>query len=833
MRLRIRNKIILYLIAFGIPFFVASNYAILHFLEKVAASRIEQSLIQIRSTFLSLRQQQLDLLQAKAQTITQAAYLKATLGIGGVDKETLFYLNSQVREVADKPLMLILNADGSLKIDLNDMHHPNVNFSNHPGIHTAIKGQAYQGTWNYDDHFYSIAIAPIILGDEILGLFVMGDQLDNESTRRMLEQTTGAQSFLLLAQPTDAQMVLQKRILESQKISFVDAENIRALLQAKQKLNTNGNTNSNTLIANVNLNGEASYVIATPLNGGFDHLVLCRALSSFDTGTGKLHLTLLMLGAASILFGSVLSIWIASKISNPIVALTEVAKQYGKGNLDVELALDSSDEMGDLAAAFNRMARDVKTTMLEKQNAIEKLENLTETLERRVFARTAKLKEVNKELEVLALYDQLTGLPNRTLATDRLQQSIAHAHNSQEPLIVMMMDLNGFKQVNDGLGHGVGDRVLDMVGKRLQPLLRVKDTLARLGGDEFTFILPDMDCDQAEIFAQKILVAFNPTFIVDEHTISMGTSIGIAAYPEHGDDRSLLWQHSDVAMYAAKSGKTGFKVYDPDLDPHSRDRLEMISELRAAIENRSLDLYYQPICSLQTMSFTSVEALSRWNHPNKGDISPELFISIAEETGLIHPLTMWVLEVAIGQIRQWRDEGVNLSVAVNLSMLNLSEAGLVEQVSALLNHFKVPGDTLIFELTESSIMECPHQVMTFMTSCRELGLRFAIDDFGTGYSSLSYLRKLPVQTVKIDRSFVTDISSNREDLTIVRSITDLAHNLGMSVIAVGVENEEALTLLLEHNCDCAQGYYFSKALQPQALIRLLHSFQKSVEMKAL
>src|SRR5713226_2567533 len=440
--------------------------------------------------------------------------------------------------------------------------------------------------------------------------------------------------------------------------------------------------------------------------------------------------------------------------------------------------------------------------------------------------RTVELAEANRELlkardeaQHQALHDGLTGLPNRTLLRDRLQQALLIGDRDKTSVALLIMDLDRFKDVNDTLGHHTGDELLQQVGARLRGIVRASDTVARMGGDEFAIVLPMAShADVAARVAQSLVKALEKPFTLAGHQVSVGSSIGIAMYPEHGTDVKTLMRHADVAMYVAKRGGSGHAVYAWEQDAHDPDRLGMIGELRAAIERDELVLYYQPKVSLRTGRCDRVEALVRWQHPQRGLIPPDDFIPLAEQTGLIKSLTQWVIQSALRQCRAWLDEGLDIAVGVNLSMRNLHDPDLVEQISQLLAVTGVPATALKLEVTESALMTDPLRALGSLARLRAIGVEIAIDDFGTGHASLSYLKQMPVEEIKLDRSFVRDMTSDKNDYTIVRSTIELAHDLGLRVIAEGVEDQETWDLLVKLGCDLAQGYHMSRPL-PEAALR--------------
>ena len=505
------------------------------------------------------------------------------------------------------------------------------------------------------------------------------------------------------------------------------------------------------------------------------------------------------------------------QVLRPLGLLIAGYRRVARGNLDEPVHIHRRDELGRLAQAFNRMMVRLRRAQRDKDRALAELRELNRHLEARVADRTRRLEELNRDLEHQALHDALTGLPNRTLIQERLQQSVLEAKRHRRNFSVLMMDLDRFKDVNDTLGHDWGDRLLVEVAHRLQALVREADTVGRLGGDEFLIILPEADTEGAVQVARKVLEALEPAFNLEGMQLAVSASIGIASFPEHGFSPSTLLKSADVAMYGAKHAREGWRVYQFDSDRNDRDRLGLMSELREAIRRDALQLVYQPKVSLEGDAVVGLEALVRWPHPRRGMIPPDEFIGLAEQTGVVRPLTAWVLETVGLQIHQWRGLGVDTSVAVNLSVYNLQDAGLIEHVGQVLEAYDLHPGQLTLEITESAIMQDPKQARDVLVRLEAMGVRLSIDDFGTGYSSLSYLKRLPVDELKIDRSFVMDMSSNRDDAAIVHSIINLAHNLGVEVIAEGVEDAAVMNLLLMLGCDYVQGYHVSRPLPPGAV----------------
>jgi diguanylate cyclase (GGDEF)-like protein len=441
---------------------------------------------------------------------------------------------------------------------------------------------------------------------------------------------------------------------------------------------------------------------------------------------------------------------------------------------------------------------------------------------------TMELREQTNQLEKKAAYesthDALTDLPNRTLFHDRVAQAIRSAKRENSKLAVMLLDLDRFKEINDTMGHYNGDRLLKQVAMRLDTVTRESDTLARIGGDEFAILLPSIKAGEAVVsVVKKIQSALTPPFILEGLNIDVQTSIGAVLFPEHGEDVDTLIQRVDVAMYVAKQEGKGFIFYSEKLDQHSPHRLTLIGDLRQALENDDVVLHFQPKVNTATNQVTGAEALVRWNHKAHGLMPPESFISLAERTGLIKPLTRWVLKHALHQGVIWHSQGIKINIAVNLSTRNLLDPDFPDIIAGLLASSEFPPESLTLEITETTIMADPDYAMETLNRIVKMGVRFSIDDFGTGYSSLSYLKKLPIKEIKIDKSFVMDMMHNENDAAIVVATIDLAHNLGLQVVAEGVETLETMEKLQSLGCDSLQGYHFSQPLDARDFANWYHT----------
>ncbi len=494
---------------------------------------------------------------------------------------------------------------------------------------------------------------------------------------------------------------------------------------------------------------------------------------------------LLFLALMSVVFMFLVVLLTQKLVFTPIVSVSRAMRAQAMGKSTQDLPPGRTTETRGLIDAFNEMYRQINVRQ--------------------------------SELEYRAMHDALTSLPNRTLLFDHIQHDIQLAQRLNQQVCLMMIDLDRFKEVNDTLGHAVGDMFLVEVGKRLLSVLRETDTVARLGGDEFSVLLPNMGEVEAKDVAGKILAALNEPVKIERYELPCSASIGITSYPKDGQDAKTLLQHSDVAMYMAKRRKTGYAIYDKDKDLYSLKRLELVNELREAIDKDMLSLVFQPIVNMQDKSLLYVETLLRWEHPVHGAISPDQIIDMAEQTNLIAPLTYYILEKSLQQRKKWQQHDKAIQISVNLSMHNLRDKDLVDKIKTILHKNQLSGEGLLLEITESAMMSNPGQVIDVLAELEDLNIQVAVDDFGTGFSSLSYLKKLPVHVLKIDRSFIYDLERDLNDQAIVRATLRLGHDLGLKVIAEGVETREVQNFLQKEGCDAIQGYYISPPVTAASL----------------
>jgi diguanylate cyclase (GGDEF)-like protein len=544
----------------------------------------------------------------------------------------------------------------------------------------------------------------------------------------------------------------------------------------------------------LDLAGERMRARFVPLLEGDQHLgvLLLRSLDAALAPYQQLQLIQLGLTVLGVAVFALVSVLLARGISGPITALSGSARRLEEGDYDTPVPASSQlEEVHKLAVALESMREGIR-----RRDAL-----------------------VNN----LAYVDQLTLLPNRARFAEFLQH---HLTNSDTPGAVLMLDLDRFKHVNDVLGHEVGDRLLQSVAERLQALCApAHSVLARLLGDEFAILLAQTDAREASEAALAILKDFERPLQIDNETIDLGAGIGIALFPEHGDDVNLLLGRAELAMYAAKTRQCGSLIYHAQLDAGSQESLSLLTELRQAVENDELRLYLQPKIDLQRGRVVGAEALVRWQHPTRGLVPPMQFIPFAEQTGFIRMLSAWVLSGAARFSRQALDAGLALRLSVNLSTRDLMDQDLPGKIEAMLAPLEVPPASLCLEITESAIMDDPERALSTLEHLHAMGFKLSIDDFGTGYSSLAYLKRLPVDELKIDKSFVMAMERDLDDARIVRSTIELAHNLGLSVVAEGLETAKAWAMLSRLGCDEGQGYYICKPMPQEQFIDWVQSWQ--------
>lgn len=732
------------------------------------------------------------LLQQRAQKLTDSARLLAAdygfrEAVNSNDTETIASVLENHGQRIGATQVALYGTDLSLRASTGEHLEPLSSLARRLSATMMTPGKSLESNTGeiglLSEQPYQFVMVPI-KAPVVVGWVLMGFPIDERLVSDMQALAAVQLTLLTRARATDAWQVT---------LSSLPSNRIEGLLQhGWQSLAADAG------VVSVTADGEELGVRPRWLTVGADNgSVLALTSLSVDEATRiphDLQVALLATTLISCLVFGIGSSLTAHRMITPLHRLAAAADRLGAGDYATPIGDEQrSDEIGHLAQSFERM---------------------------RVSVSTQK-----EEILKLAYWDTLTGLPNRAQFRDAVFIAIAaeqkksgsQATSASPSVAVLMLDLDRFKHVNDVLGYPFGDLLLKQVAERLsQDVVRDGDLVARLGGDEFAILLRNGDPELAQTVAQRIATAFDAPLTLQEHTVDMGAGIGMACWPQHASDADALISRAEVAMYSAKQRSTGALMYDPTIDAASAQTLSLLTEMRQAVNENQLCLFLQPKLSLSTGVVVGAEALVRWQHPQRGLVPPVQFIPFAEQTGFIRVLTMWIFEEAARHWRKLHAEGLMITLSVNLSTRDLLDQELPQKFDALLVKHQVPAEAFCLEITESAIMDDPQRAQATLHRLSALGFKLSIDDFGTGYSSLAYLKRLPVDELKIDQSFVRSMETDPDDAKIVRSTIDLAHNLGLTVVAEGVENAKVWDMLRDLNCDQAQGYHMGKPMPADA-----------------
>ena len=685
-------------------------------------------------------------------------------------------------------VMLLVGTDGKLIADTLPAGHARQAFQFSELIMLAEQQRQVDAMVVLDGALYQTVVVPV-LGPLPIAWLVVGFSIDDKFVRNLQSLTALNVSFLS-SRPDNQWQLLA---------STLSRDTSAALPRSLSGLH---NTKSDG-IASLHMGDEDYITLTSELKTqGGTHVVaiLQQSLQQALEPLRRLQRFLLFMIGVSLIAMLAASHKIARNIAKPISVLGSLASRIQQGDYSQSAPADRDDEIGELASAFNHMKDGLAT-------------------------REARITE-------LAYRDQLTGLPNRTLFHDRLEQAAKVASRAGQNFALLIINLDRFNEVNVILGHHIGDLLLQEISKRLATILtRDSDTLARFGGDEFAVLLPACDTQCALVIERKILHTLDQTILLEGQEVIATGSIGLAIYPEHGDEINTLLRHADIAKYEAKHDNSGYAMFDPNYVEQNQQHLSLLAELRHAIERNEFVLYYQPKVGFASGTIGHVEALVRWIHPERGMIPPDQFIPYAEHTGYIRTITRWVIEMALRQRKQWEKMQLPLTISVNISARDLMNADLPKLFTELLDKYAASPHWLCLEITESAIMGDPKRALGILEELHHMGFALSVDDFGTGYSSLAYLKKLPVSELKIDQSFVFHMADDKDDATIVRSTIDLGHNMGLVVVAEGIEDKATWDMLQAMGCDLAQGYYISKPMAADALVDWIRQGQWKVMKK--
>ena len=674
-------------------------------------------------------------------------------------------------------VMLLVGTDGKLIADTLSAGQAGQPFQFQELITLAEQQRQADAMVVLGGALYQMVVVPV-LGPLPIAWLVVGFSIDDKFVRNLQSLTALNVSFLSSASPDDRWRLLASTL--SSGLSAAFPQSLSGLL----------NTKSDD-IATLRMEGEDYMTLTSELktqSGTHVVAVLQQSLQQALEPLRRLQMFLLFLSGISLIAMLAASYKIAQSITRPISVLGALASRIQQGDYSQPAPVDRQDEIGELASAFNHMKDGMAT-------------------------REAKITE-------LAYRDQLTALPNRTLFHDRLEQAAKVSTRAGQNFALLLINLDRFNEVNVILGHHIGDLLLQEISGRLATILtRDSDTLARLGGDEFAVLLPACNTQCAMVVVRKILDTLDQPILLEGQEVIATGSVGIAIYPDHGDEINTLLRHADIAMNEAKHDNSGYALFDLNYVEQNQQHLSLLAELRQAIERDEFILYYQPKVGFATGTIGHVEALVRWIHPQRGMIPPDQFIPYAEHTGYVRTITRWVIETALRQRRQWEEIGLPLTISINISARDLMNADIPRLFAGMMEKYGASPQWLCLEITESAIMGDPKRALSILEELHTMGFSLSVDDFGTGYSSLAYLKKLPVSELKIDQSFVFHMTDDKDDTTIVRSTIDLGHNMGLVVVAEGIENKATWDMLEAMGCDLAQGYYISKPMAADALLK--------------
>lgn len=716
--------------------------------------------------FLRLLDQNRQRLLQAAEVLSKDFAFRQAVATGDAPTISSVLNNHGTRIQAD--VMMLVSLDNMLTADSLHALNSRRPFPHPSLIHAAQEDGKASAIMRIDDHLYQVVVVPVLAPDPIAWV-AMGFSIDKTFVDDLRALTSMQVSFL---EPAPSR---GWRILATTR---PDAELQASLSDLTMSLDASR--------APFQLGGFDT--LLTPLAGAGGESIevaLQRSVADGLEPFDRLKSLIALLTLASIIASIIGSAIVARHITRPLAVLSRFASRARDGDYSGRLTLRREDEVGALSDSFNHMLDGIEGRQAE--------------------------------ILRLAYEDTVTGLPNRAQFNIRLTEAVDAYRRDGTPLAVVLMDLDRFKFINDTLGHHAGDLVLQAVAKRLRESLRESDTVARLGGDEFAILLTGGDQGRAPAVGRMVQAILEEPIDLDGQAVDVGSSIGIAQCPMHGEDPSVLLRHADIAMYEAKRDQSGVAIYEARFDRNRAENLSLMSDLRRAIAENQLVLHYQPKIDLRRGQLVGVEALVRWMHPERGMIAPSEFVPFAERTGMIKHITLWVIEHATRQCGAWLASGLSLSVSLNVSSRDLLQRDLPQLFAAATRRHEVPSELITVEVTESALVEDPQRAQETIRGLKEQGFRISIDDYGTGYSSLAYIQRLHCDELKVDRAFVTHAAGDGKDAAIVHSTIELGHSLGLTVVAEGVEDREVMEVLRKLGCDLAQGYVISRPLPAESL----------------
>lgn len=735
-------------------------------IEENARASINEQLAVGESVFLSLLNQRGENLTQGARILANDYGFKQAVTSSDIETVASALENHSARIAAD--ISMIYSPDLTLQATAGDIPTHIVDAPINNLIESAQTGGPPYSVEIFNGVPYQLVAVPV-RAPLVVAWIVMGFSINDELAQQLQEVTHLDVTFLNKA--TESGWTPVASTMAKPAVSEIIA-------QSPDKLS------KRTISAELTLDGAAYGSRFVEVMDNQQEALVAVLQRSIDEALAPfltLQLNLLVLTILGALVFIVGSFFTARHVTRPLTALVETAERLAKGDYSVAIEPKGQDEIAELGRTFNRM----REAISDREHKISRL----------------------------AYWDELTQLPNRAYFTEQLGKFCKEAAATNASFSVAVMDMDRFKHVNDVLGHSSADKLLVGVANRLKGSCKgERDVVVRLGGDEFGVILADTNAKMALDITKRMHKAMEQPIALGDHFVDLSAGIGIASYPEHSTDEETLLSRAEIAMYAAKASNAGSVVYTSSLDMANEDNLSLVSEIREAVENNQLSLYVQPKVDFATGKIISVEALVRWQHPERGLVFPDMFIPFAEQTGHVRKISMWMLAEAARYAAKWQQDGIDVSLAVNLSARDLIDTELPAKLAEILGMHQLSSDSLSVEITESSIMEDPVRALQTVERISGMGIKLSIDDFGTGYSSLAYLKRLPVNELKIDKSFVMNIEHDADDATIVRSTIDLGHNLGLKVVAEGIENQKVWDILKSMGCDYGQGYFMSKPI---------------------
>lgn len=777
MRIRhLQTRIIIAFSALLLIVQVISLVFVNSFISKSANKDIEHNLLAGEKIFNSIRADNTKWLTQSAGILTSDfAFVKA---VATGDRNTIVSVLQNHGGRINADIAMLVGTDNTLVADTLKQSRAGQAFAFPQLIKLAEQNGQTSSVVMFDGKLYQLVVVPVMAPLPVAWL-ALGFVIDDKFAAN-LKSLTGLEVSFMAPNAVGGKLQLLASTLPTDSAATLprDIALVAGDIDAYVKVTSLANEDYLTRISRLKLSADIEAVT-----------VLQQSLDIVLTPLRRLQMILILLGVLALGATLAASFRIARNITRPLRDLSTVTEDIERGNYKQNKVLAPDDEIGQLASAIHNMAQGIAVR--------------------------------EERISELAYRDGLTGLANRTAFSQMLDQTINDAQRrigNGHAFSVLLMDIDRFKDVNDILGHHIGDMLLKEIVQRLQHEVGAEfNLISRLGGDEFGMLLGGQEPERAIGLAAHIRETLDRPILLEGHQVIASGSIGIVHYPLHGNQQNALLRHAELAMYTAKRSNSGYVVYDPALEAHTQQNLSLLAELRHAIEHDELKLYYQPKVKLKDNTISEVEALVRWIHPKRGVIPPDQFIPFAESTGFIGIITEWVIQHALQQRMTWQEKALPLTISINISARDLLNPKLPNVFSELMNRYQAEPHWLSLEITESAIMTDPKSALEVLNQLRNKGLRMSIDDFGTGYSSLAYLKKLPVNELKIDKSFITDMENNPDDAVIVRSTIDLGHNMGLTVIAEGVENQATWDALAHMGCDAIQGYFVSRPLAAETL----------------